>query len=460
MAEELDVEFVIVGAGFAGLAAAWHLAKAGKRVAVLEARDRVGGRVKTIQRQGMWLDLGGTWFGPGQKHSYEMAAEMGVALYPTYDGGDSLLVLDKEEPIRSPLQFPLQGIVPAGAVLVLLEQFESMAWQVPLDAPWTSERALEWDSQTLGHWIDSETSDSSLEAARTALRTIFTGVFCVDPSEVSLLDALYLIHSHGGFQPLMSVQGGDQQDRVVGGAQEIANRVHAKLKDAVRLNEPVGKIADDGKVVTVTSTNLVVRASRAIVTIPLPLVGNVEFEPELPQDRLRLQKAVQFGFVLKVVTTYSRPFWRDQEVGLSGQSFALTDPVGATFDGGTNTNGPGLLISFVFGPNAVAFRKLSATERQATIRDSLIRRFGPAGGEFYDYHDIEWADEQWTQGGMFAHFPPRVLTSFGPLLQQPCGLIHWAGTETSSEFHGSINGAIESGVRAANEVLKATGGNS
>jgi len=454
MAEELDVEFVIVGAGFAGLAAAWHLAKAGKRVAVLEARDRVGGRVKTIQRQGMWLDLGGTWFGPGQKHSYELAAEMGVALYPTYNSGDFLFVPDNGEPIRSPLQFPWQGIVPAAALLVLLDQFESMARQVPLDGPWTSEHALEWDSQTLGHWIDSETSDSSLEAARTALRTTFIGLFCVDPSEISLLDALHLVHSHGGFQHLMSVQGGDQQDRVVGGAQEIADRVHARLKDAVRLNEPVRKIVDDGNVVTVTSTNLVVRASRAIVTIPLPLVGNIRFEPELPKDRIQLQKAAQFGFVLKVVTTYSRPFWRDEEVGLSAGSFALTDPVGVTFDGGTNTNGPGLLISFMFGPNAVAVRNLSETERRATIRDSLIRRFGPAGGEFYDYHEIEWADEQWTQGGMFAHFSPGALTSFGPFLRQPCGLIHWAGTETSTEFHGSINGAIESGLRAANEVLK------
>ena len=87
-----------------------------------------------------------------------------------------------------------------------------------------------------------------------------------------------------------------------------------------------------------------------------------------------------------------------------------------------------------------------------------MRRFGPRAGDPKLYHEVEWADEVWTRGGIFAHFPPGVLTNFGSLLREPVGRVHWAGTETSSAFHGSINGAIESGEWAAREVLQAERG--
>jgi monoamine oxidase len=156
------------------------------------------------------------------------------------------------------------------------------------------------------------------------------------------------------------------------------------------------------------------------------------------------------------VTRYDEPFWRAE--GLTGQSFAVADPVGATFDGSTDTGKPGLLISFVFGPHARALGRLTQDERQRIIVEALVTRFGPSAGAPTLYHEVEWADQVWSGGGMFAHFPPGVLTNFGSLVRQPVGGIHWAGTETSSVFHGSINGAIESGERAAREVLQATRG--
>jgi monoamine oxidase len=114
-----------------------------------------------------------------------------------------------------------------------------------------------------------------------------------------------------------------------------------------------------------------------------------------------------------------------------------------------------VLISFVFGPNARAFGRMSCDERRQAILDALVKRFGDAAGNPKVYEEVEWADQEWTQGGIFAHFPTGVLTNFGSLLKQPVRRIHWAGTETSSAGHGSINGAIESGERAANEVRQA-----
>ncbi len=458
MAKILGADFVVVGAGFAGLTAAWRLvnAKPAASVIVLEARpDRVGGRVWTETRSdGAWLDFGGTWFGPGQQYSYNLAKELKIGTYPTYHSGDALLVLDTGQIVRKPESFPLDDLFPAAAGALLLAELESMATQVPLHAPWEASRAREWDRQTFAGWIESKTKDDSLALARMALNTILTGLFCIDPAELSLLDALYLIHSHQGFLKLMSVQGGDQQDRVVGGMQNIANTLQKKLGNAVRLGEPVRKIAQDATGVTVTSNTLTVRAKRAIVTIPPALAGYVEYEPPLPADRVQLQQRGPGGSVLKIVTIYDDAFWRKDK--LSGQSFAVTDPVGATFDGCTTKDKPGLLISFVFGPNARAFGRMTASERKSTIVNALVKRFGGAAGDLRGYHEVEWADQVWSRGGIFAHFPTGVWTNYGPLLKKPVGLVHWAGTETSPEFHGSINGAIESGERAAREVLEAT----
>jgi monoamine oxidase len=455
--QRLEADVVVVGAGFAGLTAAWRLVNATPpmSVIVLEARpDRVGGRVwtKTLP-DGTWLDCGGTWFGPGQDHSYALAREMEVATYPTYDTGDSLTVLPDGKIVRKPESFPLRDLFPGAAALAMMEELEEMSRQVPLDAPWSAPRAGEWDRQTFAAWVASQLDDDSLGLARTALLTIFTGLFCIDPAELSLLDALYLVHSHGGFVHLMSVAGGNQQDRVEGGAQIIAKHLADRLGDAVRLGAPVRRITQDDAGVEVVSDTVTVRAKRVIMAVPPALAGHLQYDPPLPADRAQLLQRTPVGSVLKVLTLYDEPFWRAE--GLSGQSFAATNPVGATYDGSTDKPTPGLLIAFAFGPQARALGRLSKEERRRTFTDALAKRFGPRAGVPKLYHEVEWADETWSRGGIFAHFPTGVLTNFGALLRQPVGRIHWAGTETSSAFHGSINGAIESGERAAREVLAA-----
>jgi monoamine oxidase len=456
---QLEADVVVVGAGYAGLTAALRLtqAKPSASVIVLEARELIGGRVRTVTLpDGTWLDLGGTWFGPGQDYSYGLAREMGVDTYPTYNEGDSLLVLPDGTIVRKPESFPLADLFPAAADLLVLEEIESMYQQIPVDAPWDAPHAREWDRQTFAAWVESRLDDDSLALARAALNTIMAGLFDIDPAELSLLDALYLLRSHGGLLKLMSVQGGDQQDRVKGGAQTIANRIAAQLGDAIHLSSPVRQITQDDTGVEVVSDTVTVRAQRVILAVPPGLAGHLRYDPPLPADRTQLLQRVPVGSVLKVLTMYDEPFWRNE--GLTGQSFAVTDAVGATFDGSTDTGKPGLMIAFAFGPHARALDRLSEDERRRTILDSLAKRFGPRAGAPTLYHELEWAKEVWSGGGIFAHFPTGVLTNYGSLLREPVGRIHWAGTETSSAFHGSINGAIESGERAAREVLRATRG--
>jgi monoamine oxidase len=454
-------DFVVVGAGFAGLTAALRLKKHGS-VIVLEARDYVGGRVRTETLEdgpwsGTWIDLGGTWFGPGQTYAYDLAAEMGVPTYPTYDKGDSVLLLPDGTVVRSPETFPLRELCTAIDAAVVLEELEEMAKEVPLDTPWTAPQAELWDGQTWATWVDTQLADST-PTARAALKSVMEGFFTADAGELSLLHVLYLIHSHGGLMGLSAVKGGDQQDRVRGGAQAIALAIQGRLGDAVRLSSPVRQINQLADGVEVVADTVVVRANRAVVAMPPTVAGRIRYEPPLSTARAMLVERAPSGEVFKFLAMYEKPFWRD--AGYSGVSGAISDPITLTIDGATDKqDAPGMIFAFAAGRNSRALAQLTKADRQRRVVETLAKRFdAPEALTPVSFFEHEWSDDPWSGGGMIVHFPPGVLTNFGPALTDPVGRIHWAGSESSGAFHCSINAAIESGERAAAHVVAAMSG--
>jgi monoamine oxidase len=450
-------DFVVVGAGFAGLTAALRLSRHGS-VIVLEARDYVGGRVLTNKlADGTWLDEGGTWFGPGQDYAYALAREMKVNLYPTYYKGDTVLLLaDGTRVVSSdPENFPLMAICEAVDALWVLTELEEMAKEVPLDKPWNAPKAREWDQQTFAAWVDAQVDDA---VARETVKTVMEGYFTCDPAEFSLLDALYLIHSHHGFAGLASTHGGDQQDRVEGGMQSIAHAIHHQLGKAVRLSSPVRVMRQvDGGVEAVYDGG-VVRAKFAVVAMPPTVAGRISYDPPLPVERAMLVERAPSGEVIKFLLAYETPFWRKD--GYSGMSGAVAHPITMTIDGSTNRdNLPALLIAFASGRHARAYAKLPKEERKQRVLDTLATRFNnPLAKTPIGYFEHDWSDDPWSGGGMIVHFPPGVLTNFGPALTACSGLIHWAGSESSGAFHCSINAAIASGDRACRDIVAAMKG--
>lgn len=447
----IEVDCCVVGAGFAGLAAAYKLQQAGRSVAVLEARDRVGGKVFTkVLSDGTYINMGGTWLGEGHTRIHELAAEMGLETYRQYVDGDNILILDGKV-VR------YKGLIPKVNALALvdvglaIQMLNWMASSVPLDAPWDAEKANEWDSTTVGAWIDSRWH-ALTNTAQKLLRLIIAEMHLSDANEVSLLHALHYIHSCKSIEWVSSTIGGAQQDHVVGGTFGVAERIAARLGDAVQLSSPVRRVAQDAGAVEVTSETTTVRARRVIITLPMMLAGRLDYEPELPAMRTQLMDRSPQGQAYKWHAVYPYPFWRAD--GYSGWGLNVDGPPDGCIDSTPHDGKPGMLAAFAFGPSARQLGIVSAEERRQVCLDGLVRCFGPKAANPVHFVEMDWAAEKYSGGDYMAHWAPGVLTNFGKALRKPCGRIHWAGTETATHWHCSIEGAVRSGERAAEEVMQ------
>jgi monoamine oxidase len=447
-----DADVCVVGAGYAGLTAARQIVQAGSSVVVLEARERVGGRVWTRPApDGTPLDVGGTWVGPGQDAVYALATEMGITTYPTWDTGETVVVGAGGVKRYSGAVRNINPISVASLGLAMT-RLDRMARQVPLEDPWNARRAQAWDTQSIGTWLDAKYNVATKEA-RALLGAAIRGLWTSDPSEVSLLHALYLIRSADGLNRLLAVEGGYQQDRVSGGAQTIADRVAAELGDALIFDTPAREISQDATGVTVWGDGIELRCRRVIVALPPSLSGHLIYEPQLPSQRALLVERMPSGSIIKISLVYDEPFWRTD--GLTGQSVAAETLIEMTLDASPESGTPGVLAAFAFGPSAHALAARDATERRRLVIATLVERFGRKAENPSYYEEQDWSQERWSGGCYLAHMPPGVLTQFGRALRAPVGRVHWAGTETATVSHGTIDGAIRSGSRAAAEVLAA-----
>lgn len=447
----LDV--IVVGAGFAGLTAARIVHEAGRTVAVLEARDRVGGRTCTETHHGTWIDLGGQWIGPGQDRIARLVDELGFTTYPQPEAGDDV-VLEDGQVRRVPTLAAAFTDDELGAYLELAGALEAIAERVPLDAPWAAEGALELDATSLRAWV------AERGVARRVAELFEVGVqavFAATTAQLSLLHAAHYVHSAGGWSKLTDSEGGAQQDRIAGGVQPVAEALAARLPaGSIQLGATVDAIVQDDDGVEVHAGTTVVHAHRAIVALPPTLAGRLRFDPPLPAQRDQLLQRMPQGSVVKFHVVYDRPWWRDE--GLSGTVLAPGEAIGVTFDGTPPDGTPGIITGFFEGPAAVAAGQRSATERRDQVLDVLARAWGERARQVRDYLDRDWSAEPFTRGCYGAHLPPGAWTVYGPALRAPVGRIHWAGTETAERWTGYIDGAIDSGERVAAEVLAALGG--
>jgi monoamine oxidase len=443
------VDVAVVGAGLAGLVAARDLVAAGRSVRVLEARERVGGRtLNAMLGDGAVVEVGGQWVGPTQRRVLELARSVGLETFPTYAEGDNLIELGSR---LARYRGPIPRVNPAVLLDVaqLQLRIDRMARKVPLEAPWRAPRAREWDSQTVWSWLRRNTAT---KGARELLQIGIEAVWAADPADLSLLHLLFYTHSAGGFDALVGTEGGAQQDRIVGGSQLLALRLAERLGEAVVLEAPVRRLEHTPESVRLLADGHSVEASAAIVAIPPALCGRVVYDPPLPAIRDQLTQRVPQGTVAKCMAVYESAFWRER--GLSGQATSVEGPVKVTFDNSPPSGRPGVLLGFLEGNQARELGEWEPAARRNAVVDCFARLFGPEASRPADYLEKLWAQEEWTRGCYGCYMPPGGWVAFGPALRAPVGRIHWAGAETATVWSGYMDGAVQSGERAAAEVLE------
>jgi putrescine oxidase len=444
----IEADVVVVGAGVAGLTAARRLVAEERDVVVLEARDRVGGRLWNTEIGGEANELGGEWVAPYQSRLHALLDELGIELFPAYRDGDDVYVDESGETRRH--SGDEHGLSPADerALKEADAKLDALAKELDPEAPWEHPRARELDTITFDEWLRAEVAS---EIARENLRSYLADGFMTKPAhEFSLLHGLWVIAGAGGTYELFAPEQ-CLAYRVAGGSQLIPIRLAEELGDRVVLEAPVRSIRWDGADVEVDAGHVRATGRAAVVAVAPNILGAIRFEPSLPAWRMRLQQASSQGSVTKFLAVYDHPFWRED--GLSGEGFAPFGLVREIYDNTPPSASAGVLCTFLPGEQADAVARLSPDARRAAILEGLAAFVGPEALRASDLIETDWSAQEWTRGAYASTFGIGGLTRFGADLRRPVGPIHWACADIAGFGHMHMEGATRSGDAAAAEVL-------
>jgi len=401
------------------------------------------------------IDQGGQFVGPPREGPWlvdEVCREHGIARLRIHEGGDKLVLLGSRR-VR------YRGLAPSWpphAAIDLVrakDALERLARSFPAGEPWRAREATMLDGQTYASWIARHVRT---RRSRALLRLATETLYAAEPEELSLLHALAYVRSagRGHLTHLARVGRGHQQEQLRGGAQSLPLALAASLGEAVQLDAPIRRIAVRAGVVTLSGPSSTVVCRRAIVALPPALAARLDFDPPLPGDRDRAQLAFVGGSVITASLVYAEPFWRRQE--LSGYAASTHGPVRGVLD--VSPPPParaGVLQAFVVARSARALGRVPEGERRRAILGGLAQMFGGAAYRPEHYFEKDWTADEWTRGCYHGIGAPRAWVAHGPHLREPAGPVHWAGSETATWGLGTMEGAIDSGRRAAAEVATA-----
>lgn len=441
----MQVDVIIVGAGLSGLMAALTLKKSGQSFIVLEAQSRVGGRVFTSTQLGKTIDFGAQFVSPHQTRIKKLLQKYDLTTTTTYHKGKTLYAFCDKKKWSN-------GKIPPLSLLSLLDFFKmkrvlkKLIKPINPTQPWESKDAEKLDALTMENWLKNVMSSKEI---KTYYRVLAEEGLCVDLNEISILDVLWNLKTTGSLKKMLTAE----DEWITEGAGALPSRMAFSLKDHIKLNEEVKKIEWTPSKIRVLTNNHDWFGLKVIIAIPPPLIGQIEFEPSLPNERNKICQSFGLGCSIKCVIVYDTPFWRER--GESGSAFYDKGPIKGTVDISPTNQQNGMLTAFIIGNEAKRLQNITEEVRKEEILDCLVYLFGPKARHPIAYYEKDWSADPWAKGGYGAHFAPGFLTRLGEVLTKPIGPIHWAGTETAAEWRLYMEGALEAGERAAFEVLQA-----
>lgn len=438
MHDRQQTQVAVVGAGLAGLTAAYELARNGFEVTVLEARDRVGGRVYTLRdpfADGQFAEGGGEHIDGGHTAIRAYAEHFGLALDDTREDLRGLRGVVYRQGRRRAHRRSFAPPFPRP----FMRRMEELAQQVdPEDPP--AGTGGELDGRSLADVFDEFELGAEM---RWLMEHRARVEFGVEARRLSLLFHAWLIK-------LTEDQPWSETEvyRIRGGNDSLPRAFAGKLGDRIVLRSAVSQIDADAEGVRLRGAAGILRARYAVVAVPVPALRSISFTPALPGQLREAIARLQYGVATKTPLQYDQRFWR--EMGFNGNTVTEL-PVGMTWEATTAQPGrAGILMAYASADDGARLGALEEHERVAAVRAQLERIYPDAGARVVGSSTVAWGSDPYSRGAYVA-FAPGQVNRFWRALRTPVGRIHFAGEHTDS-YASYMEGAVRSGMRVAQAI--------
>ncbi|HEY2345177.1 MAG TPA: FAD-dependent oxidoreductase [Xanthomonadaceae bacterium] len=447
-------EVVIVGAGIAGLTAAWRLRQAGVRVRMIEANRRIGGRMQSLRNffpDDQVAELGGELIDTGHVRIRALAAELGLQL-DDLRGGDPLAEADTwwAQGRRHSEAELIHAFIPVAAAIAhdLKAIGEGdITYATPLGA-----KAL--DALTITQWFDRHDVKGWLRSLLDVAYTTEMGLACDRQSALNLLTFI-------GTRPDRFRVFGESDERyhVRGGNDQIPRGLAARLEDAIETDtalEALGR-EDSGRYVLSLRRGAASRELRArtvLLALPFTTLRDVRIEVPLPPDKQRAIRELKYGTNAKLMVGFERRVWREHKA--NGSTYADL-PFQTTWDTSRKQGGThGVLTNFVGGQHGVDIGQDTPKAQADKVARQLDALFPGIAGARKESGEVRmhWPTQPWTRGS-YACFGPGDWTTIRGAIGETVEQLYFAGEHCAFDTQGFMEGGCESGEKAAAAILKA-----